>query len=232
MPYDPTTWVDDVTPVNAANLNNLETGVDDAHTALENLSADAVDIVVNPTVGGDANVQDALETHETRIDALESAPAPSGAPSGAVMAFAGSAAPTDWLMCDGATASTATYPDLFTAIGYAYGGAGASFTLPDLRGRVPVGLGTHASVNALGENDGTTIANRRPQHQHTPHDHDKITVGTGGGGGAALSRPGSFSSQTEITQSGIVGTAEGGSGVATDPLDGPAYIVLNYIIKT
>jgi hypothetical protein len=28
MPYTPTTWVDNVTPVNAANLNKMETGID------------------------------------------------------------------------------------------------------------------------------------------------------------------------------------------------------------
>jgi hypothetical protein len=34
MAYTPTSWVDNVTPVNAANLNKIETGVDQAHDAL------------------------------------------------------------------------------------------------------------------------------------------------------------------------------------------------------
>jgi hypothetical protein len=38
MPYDPTVWVDDTTPLSAANLNKIEEGIDDAHTAIDNLA--------------------------------------------------------------------------------------------------------------------------------------------------------------------------------------------------
>lgn len=35
MPYDPTVWVDDTTPLSAANLNKIEDGIDDAHTTAD-----------------------------------------------------------------------------------------------------------------------------------------------------------------------------------------------------
>lgn len=56
-------------------------------------------------------------------------------PTGSVLTFAGSSAPTGWLVCDGASLSTTTYASLFDVIGYTFGGSGSSFNLPDLRGR-------------------------------------------------------------------------------------------------
>jgi microcystin-dependent protein len=43
-------------------------------------------------------------------------------------------------LCNGASLSTTTYAGLFGVIGYNYGGAGASFTLPDFTSRVPLGI--------------------------------------------------------------------------------------------
>lgn len=51
-----------------------------------------------------------------------------------------------WLLCNGASVSTTTYSGLFALIGYAFGGSGANFTLPDLRGRVPGAIGTGSGL--------------------------------------------------------------------------------------
>lgn len=65
----------------------------------------------------------------------------SGVPVGSVMDFAGASAPAGWLLCAGQSVNRADYPDLFTAIGVAYGSAsGATFNLPDCRGRVSAGV--------------------------------------------------------------------------------------------
>ena len=63
-------------------------------------------------------------------------------PAGIVMPFAGSTAPQGYLLCDGSAVSRTDYADLFTAIGTVYGaGDGAStFNLPDLSGRVVLGV--------------------------------------------------------------------------------------------
>lgn len=51
-----------------------------------------------------------------------------------------------------------------------YGFTGAdnttTFQLPDMRGRMPVGLGTNASVAALGASEGAALAARQPRHLH------------------------------------------------------------------
>src|SRR3954454_828523 len=46
-----------------------------------------------------------------------------------------------WLACDGRSLSTTGFPGLFDAIGYAFGGSGASFSVPDLRDTAPIGPG-------------------------------------------------------------------------------------------
>jgi len=52
-------------------------------------------------------------------------------PTGAVVPFAGSVAPTGWLICDGSSLPTSAA--LFAVIGYTYGGFGGSFNIPDLQ---------------------------------------------------------------------------------------------------
>lgn len=73
------------------------------------------------------------------------------APVGALMPFAGTVAPAGWLFAFGQSLPRTTYAALFTAIGTSFGSAdGASFNLPDLRGRVAMGR----------DNMGGTPANR------------------------------------------------------------------------
>jgi microcystin-dependent protein len=62
-------------------------------------------------------------------------------PSGVIMDFGGPAAPPGWLLCNGASLPVASYPNLYGAIGYTWGGSGANFNLPDCRGRTRIGAG-------------------------------------------------------------------------------------------
>jgi microcystin-dependent protein len=78
-----------------------------------------------------------------------------------------------WLNCDGRSLSVGTYNILFQAIGYKFGGSGNTFNLPDMRGRVPGGIGTGTGLTArtLGATTGTethtlTVA-EMPTHSHT-----------------------------------------------------------------
>lgn len=65
-------------------------------------------------------------------------------PTGMISPFAGSTAPDNWLLCDGANVSRTDYSRLFDLIGTTYGSGDGSttFTLPDLRSRNPIGVGT------------------------------------------------------------------------------------------
>ena len=73
-------------------------------------------------------------------------------PVGSVTMFAGATPPTNWLLCQGQSlATTGTYAALFAIVGYAFGGSGANFNLPNFSGVFPTGAG---AVNPLGKTGG------------------------------------------------------------------------------
>jgi microcystin-dependent protein len=60
---------------------------------------------------------------------------------GQVIAYAGSTVPPGWAPADGSLLNIADYPDLFDLLGHLYGGNGTTnFGLPDLRGKMLVGV--------------------------------------------------------------------------------------------
>ena len=61
-------------------------------------------------------------------------------PPGTLISHCTNTAPSGFLKANGASLSTTTYATLFAVIGYSFGGSGASFTLPDLRGEFIRGL--------------------------------------------------------------------------------------------
>ncbi len=92
---------------------------------------------------------------------------------GEIMLFAGNFAPAGWLTCDGQLLDIATYDTLYQLIGTTFGGDGSStFALPDLRGRIPLHLGSGGgSSYALGQTGGvesvTLVQSQIPSHTHT-----------------------------------------------------------------
>jgi microcystin-dependent protein len=108
---------------------------------------------VKPDIGGDASTWgNVLNATTDAIDSTVYANQQAGVPIGAVTMFAGATPPSNWLICDGSSlATTGTYAGLFAAIGYAYGGSGANFNLPNLLGAFPLGAGAGSQINvALG----------------------------------------------------------------------------------
>lgn len=154
-------------------------------------------------------------------------------PAGVVADYAGLVAPSGWLLCDGRAVSRTTYSTLYAAISTTFGvGDGSTtFNLPDTVGRATVGQGPsgHADVQTVGSNDGVTQANRRPKHRHTPHTHivgrESVSLTPG-------ATPFSIRGNNATLDTNAPGTADGGSGTATDSLDAGAYIVFPKIIKT
>jgi microcystin-dependent protein len=163
-------------------------------------------------------------------------------PSGSIIPYAGSAAPTGWLLCDGQAISRTTYSTLFTAIGTAYGAGNGSttFNIPDARGRVLAGkdnmggvaanrlTGTSGSVAGatLGAAGGTEThlltVNELPAHAHDIT-YDRETPEGGSGDNAAWS--------LRATGGAYTGTSSSVGGGAVHNNVQPTLIV-NYIIKT
>lgn len=89
--------------------------------------------------------------------------------AGMVQMFAGSTAPSGWLLCNGAAVSRTTYAALFAVIGTTYGSGDGSttFNLPDFRNNFPVGAGSTYALNSKGgANSVTLTTNTIPAHTH------------------------------------------------------------------
>lgn len=92
---------------------------------------------------------------------------------GIIKLFAGDYAPEGWMLCDGRILQVNQYQALYAVIGNRYGGSpSVSFALPDLRGRVAVGMGagtglTPRNLASTGgkESETLTIA-QIPAHNH------------------------------------------------------------------
>lgn len=86
-------------------------------------------------------------------------------PAGTIMHHAGSNAPSGYLVCDGASLITTSYPELFSAIGYTYGGAGVNFNIPNLLGEFIRGVDNGRGVD-IGRNLGSLQSGDIGAHKH------------------------------------------------------------------
>jgi microcystin-dependent protein len=87
---------------------------------------------------------------------------------GAISLVAFTFAPEGWAFCDGSTLSIRENTALFALLGTTYGGDGTStFGLPDLRGRVPLGVGPDFGPAAQGGEEAHALTlTELPPHQH------------------------------------------------------------------
>ncbi len=131
-------------------------------------------------------------------------------PTGTVSMYAGTTAPNaDWLLCDGAAVSRTTFATLFALVSTSFGvGDGSTtFNVPDLRGRVGIGLDNLGSssanritdsnadsLNSTGggdENDTSTISGSVTSHVLTEAElptNITLTVPTGDANDTGTSR--------------------------------------------
>lgn len=151
-----------------------------------------------------------------------------GVPTGAVMPFAGSSAPTGWLLCDSSAVSRTTYAALFAVIGTTFGAGDGSttFNLPGCRGRAVIGAGqgaglTNRALAATGGGETHQLSvDEMPSHNH-------IGVGGAGYNGSAFDGlPSSRGSGPSASSMNV--TAQGGGQTHNNM---QPFIALNYIIK-
>lgn len=122
-------------PANAQNLNHLEDGIKNLENYVLNHSGSSGD-----SGGGDSE------------------------PIGTVKAYAGSITPDGYLMCDGSQVSKTDYGELFAVLGTAFNLSSdtdsTKFRLPDLRGRVIVGVGSFDTTHSF------TLAKTGGEYEH------------------------------------------------------------------
>lgn len=86
---------------------------------------------------------------------------------GAIVAYPNSTVPDGMLICDGTQYQRVDYPDLYAAVDDAYHVDADNFTVPDLRNRFIVGVGSDYSLGDIGgEKEHTLTIAEMPNHAH------------------------------------------------------------------
>ncbi len=153
---------------------------------------------------------------------------------GQVILFAGTFAPRNWAFCNGQLLAIASNQALFSILGTTYGGDGrTTFALPDLRSRVPSGVGTGPGLGttSLGERLGRpsiqlTAANLPAAKVTIPASEDDASSDEPSGLAMAISESNLYATATAGT-SMAAGTLQGGNQPfdAHQPTLGMHYII-------
>ena len=166
-------------------------------------------------------------------------------PTGAVLSFAGTVAPSGYLLCDGTSYGTADYPGLFGVIGYTYSGtaSGTAFNVPDLSTRMPIGTGNGRTEGDSGGTENVTLSTSQlPSHSHPitdpGHGHTmtiNYTTSNSPGGATSLQGAGQSPNSSfpgQVVDSNTTGISVGNTGGNSPHTNMQPYLVMNYIIKT
>lgn len=155
-------------------------------------------------------------------------------PVGLISMYSGTTAPTGWLICDGSAISRTTYATLFGVIGTTYGSGDGSttFNLPNLKGKVPVGLNSSdTDFDTIGKTGGgkQTII---PMQWYNDFIDMRLKAGLSIPNWETYRKAASGTTSTlsgESSQTGVMGVNENTTSDANGNLQ--PYIVLNYIIS-
>ena len=157
---------------------------------------------------------------------------------GQIMIFAGNFPPKNWAFCDGALLPIQQNSALFSLLGTTYGGDGrVTFGLPDLRGRVPVGMGQGPGLSNYqqgqkgGQETHTLLASEMPSHTHP------VTVAAANENNSLQNRPGgnvlgaaSIYDSAASADAALGGVSSGSAGGNTPHENRQPYLAVNYII--
>lgn len=163
-----------------------------------------------------------------------------------VRLFGGNFAPRNWALCLGQVINIASNTALFSLLGVNFGGNGTTnFALPNLAGRMPVGVGAgpglpSVSIGEMGGNISTVMSTSNlPGHNHslstgivalaTVADGDSNSPGpTSFPAINGANRFGTTSGSTSMTLVNNLTINAAGSGVPIATM--MPYLGLNYII--
>lgn len=100
---------------------------------------------------------------------------------GEIRPFGFNFAPRNWALCAGQILAISSNTALFSILGTTYGGNGqTTFALPDLRGRMALGMGQGSGLSQyvegeeIGSETVTLLSTEMAAHSHTPYTRTEV----------------------------------------------------------
>ncbi len=151
---------------------------------------------------------------------------------GEIRMFAGNFAPAGWMFCEGQLLPISENETLFQLIGTTYGGDGQStFALPDLRGRIPVHMGSGFVLAQSGGTETVTLTVQQiPAHTH-PLLGSSGNAGVQTPAGNVYARGSTDLYTTQFTQAVMSPQAIGPIGGSQPHENTQPFLCINFIIS-
>jgi microcystin-dependent protein len=155
---------------------------------------------------------------------------------GEIKMFAGNFAPRSWALCDGQLLSVSQNDALFSLLGTIYGGDGrTTFGLPDLRGRLPIHVGSGPALTPrrqgekIGQENVALNTNQIPSHTHQLRATDEAGDETNPSGQLqARTRDDAYRASSANTN--MAATAISASGSSQSHPNIQPFLCINFII--
>ena len=141
-------------------------------------------------------------------------------------------APKGWAFCNGQLMAINQNQALFAILGTTYGGDGqTTFNLPDLRGRIPIHMGSSYVLGQAGGTEAVTLTvSQLPSHAHVPQASSSP--------GSAASPSGNVWAQSNLSQfttsapgSSMDPGASGAAGGSSAHDNMMPFLVISFIIS-
>jgi microcystin-dependent protein len=205
--------------------------------------------VLQLPVPGDANPADAPADIGALADRLEALMAAGAIPAPGDYKFTASQNPPGgWVLCDGRALDRGVYSALFNAIGTQFGAPDAgTFTVPDLRGCIPMGegqgpgltarvrgqrLGAETHVLTQAQLPNVSTGTDSPDHSHVSYRYQRTDIQAGTGAWVALTGWGTLQAMNATTGAQQRHAhALGGANQAHNNVQ-PSVVVGSYYMKT
>ena len=159
------------------------------------------------------------------VNETPTAPPAATAPTGSITAYAGTLAPSGWLLCDGSAIPRGSALGLVIGTAFGVGDGATTCNLPDLRGRFVLGVsGAHARGTTGGVESVTLTAAQSglAAHEHTYQGHTHNSM--------ARTNTDAATGSNEVN-AGLATTGGAAQGASASHENMPPYQAITWIIK-
>lgn len=126
-----------------------------------------------------------------------------------------------WLLCNGQAIAKASFPRLYQVIGNRFGSTDTTFSLPDLRGKMPMGATSDIPLFAIGGAAAITLTvDQLPEHGHAINDPGHNHTFTPAPHGHTISDPGHTHAVTDPGHTHAAAAVNADSAAPTGLADG------------